>query len=251
MRNKVLIGNWKMHKTISEARAFAKAGLDLVTKAAKNHVVLGVAPSFLSLKTVKTANPGLLVFAQNSYFEDKGAYTGEVSIPMLLDVHADGALVGHSERRQYFKENNLLCNRKVIKLLSEGLTALYCVGETLEEYESGLTKAVVAEQVRIGLSGLPNFDTKRLIIAYEPVWSIGTGKNASAQIATEVITFIRELLDEMFGIRTSQEIAILYGGSVKPNNIAEYLKMPNIDGALVGGASLEISSFQALLDNII
>jgi triosephosphate isomerase len=251
MRNKVLIGNWKMHKTTSEARAFAKASLDLVAKAKENHVVIGVAPSFMSLKTVKTANPDLLVFAQNSYFEDKGAYTGEISLPMLIDVHADGALVGHSERRQYFKENNLLCNKKVIKLLHEGLTALYCVGETLGEYEAGLTKAVVAEQIRVGLSGITDVDPQKLIIAYEPVWSIGTGKNASAQIATDVITFIRELLDEMFGFRTSQDIAILYGGSVKPNNIAEYLKMPNIDGALVGGASLEISSFQALLDNII
>ncbi len=251
MRHKVLIGNWKMNKTIGEARAFAKASIDLAEQAHKNHVVIGVAPAFLSLKTVKTANPDLLVFAQNCYFEDQGAYTGEISLPMLVDVHVDGSLVGHSERRQYFKENNLLCNRKVIKLLENGLVALYCVGETLGEYEAGLTKAVVAEQIRVGLSGLGTFDPKQLIIAYEPVWSIGTGKNASAQIATDVITFIRELLDEMFGIRMSQDIAILYGGSVKPNNIAEYLKMPNIDGALVGGASLEISSFQALLNNII
>ena len=251
MRPKVLIGNWKMHKTIAEGRSFSKKSVSLIEKASANHVVLGVAPSFISLKAVKSANPGLITLAQNVYYEDKGAFTGEISVPMLIDVTADGALVGHSERRQYFKEDNLLCNKKVIKLLSSGMTVLYCVGETLGEYELGQTKAVVTNQIRVGLAGLPEFDPSKLIVAYEPVWSIGTGKNASPLIATEVITSIRELLEDMFGSKKASLISILYGGSVKPNNIREYLAQPNIDGALVGGASLEIESFQALLDNII
>jgi triosephosphate isomerase len=251
MRSKVLIGNWKMHKSVSEARSFAKKSVEFVTKAQAHRVIIGVAPTYLGLKAVKQSNPSMLVFSQNVHYENQGAFTGEISTPMLQDIGVDGALVGHSERRQYFKEDNLFCNKKVIKLLSSGMTALYCVGETLGEYELGQTKAVVANQIRVGLSGIPSLDPTRLIIAYEPVWSIGTGKNASPSIATEVITFIRELLEDMFGTKISNEIHILYGGSVKPNNIAEYLTMPNIDGALVGGASLELESFETLLNNII
>ena len=251
MRQKILVGNWKMHKTTSETRQFGKASRSFLEKANQNKVILGVAPSFISLSPLKKSNPALLVFSQNIYFEDKGAFTGEISVPMLKDVKGDGALVGHSERRAYFKEDNILCNKKVKKLLASNLTALYCVGETLEEYEAGQTKAVVTEQIRVGLSGLGSFEPKRLIVAYEPVWSIGTGKNASKEIASDVIGYIRELLNEMFGPSVSEEIHILYGGSVKPNNVRDYLLAPNIDGALVGGASLEIASFEALLDNII
>ncbi|HOJ44669.1 MAG TPA: triose-phosphate isomerase [Bacilli bacterium] len=251
MRQKVLVGNWKMNKTTGETRQFAKASLAFLQKARQHNVLLGVAPSFISLATLKKSNPGLTVFAQNVYFEDKGAFTGEISIPMLNDVKADGALVGHSERRAYFKEDNILCNKKVKKLLESGLIALYCVGETLGEYEAGQTKAIVGEQIRVGLSGLPSFKPEQLIVAYEPVWSIGTGKNASKEIAADVIGYIRDLLAEMFGETTAEAIHILYGGSVKPNNVKEYLLAPNIDGALVGGASLEIASFEALLDNII
>jgi len=251
MRQKILVGNWKMNKTTGETRSFGKASLTFLKKASQHNVVLGVAPSFISLSPLKKSNPELLVFSQNVYFEEKGAFTGEISIPMLQDVSADGALVGHSERRAYFKEDNILCNKKVKKLLSSGMMALYCVGETLGEYESGQTKAIVAEQIRVGLSGLASFDASKLIIAYEPVWSIGTGKNASKEIASDVIGYIRDLLSEMFTEATAASIHILYGGSVKPNNVRDYLLAPNIDGALVGGASLEIESFEALLDNII
>lgn len=251
MRPKLLVGNWKMNKTTGEARSFSKDSLTLTKKAHEHGILLGIAPSFISLKTVKQTNKDLLVYAQNVYHEDKGAFTGEVSIPMLVDVKADGSLVGHSERRGYFHEDSIHCNKKVTKLLASGLSALYCVGETLGEYESGLTKAIVADQIRIGLSGLSSFDSKKLIIAYEPVWSIGTGKNASKEIAQDVIGFIREMLGEMFGKETAAATLILYGGSVKPNNISDYLKMPDIDGALVGGASLDIASFEALLNNII
>ncbi len=240
-----------MHKTTAEARKFAKASLELLPLATKHRVILGVAPSFISLKTVKATNPDLLILSQNVYFEPKGAFTGEISIPMLKDVHSDGALIGHSERRSYFKEDNVLCNKKVQHLLSEGLSALYCVGETLGEYELGQTKAVVGEQIRVGLAGLPPFDPRKLIIAYEPVWSIGTGKNASKEIASEVCGYIRELLEEIFSETIAREIHILYGGSVKPENIRNYLGMPDIDGALVGGASLDIGSFTTLLNNII
>jgi len=251
MRHKILVGNWKMNKTAAEARQFAKDCAPLLALAAPKGVVLGIAPSFISLKTVKQTDKRLLVLSQNVYFEDKGAFTGEISVPMLAEVNADGALVGHSERRGYFHENNISCNKKVAKLLNSGMTALYCVGETLEEYELGQTKAIVAEQIRVGLSGLPAFLPEKLIIAYEPVWSIGTGKNANKDIAQDVCGFIRELLQEIFGKATASSIHILYGGSVKPNNIGDYIKMPDIDGALVGGASLDIASFQTLLQNII
>ncbi len=251
MRHKILIGNWKMNKTVGEARAFAKGSGPLVELAQQQHVVIGVAPSFIGLKTVKSANKALIVLSQNVYFEDKGAFTGEISIPMLQDIGVDGSLVGHSERRAYFHEDNVACNKKVKHLLTNGMIALYCVGETLGEYELGQTKAIVSEQIRVGLAGLPAFNTEKLIIAYEPVWSIGTGKNASSAIAEDVCGYIRELLEEILDVGLAKDIHILYGGSVKPNNIAAYVKMPNVDGALVGGASLEPASFQALLENII
>ena len=188
--------------------------------------------------------------AQNCHYKESGAYTGEVSIPMLKEMKINWVILGHSERRAYDNETSEKCNLKIKALLANGMTPLYCVGETLDEFEAGRTKEVVGEQVRKGLEGLSEEDGKKLVIAYEPVWSIGTGKNASTEIAQDVCGYIRELLRELFG-KVAEEIRVLYGGSVKPENIKAYLSCPDIDGGLVGGASLKKESYEGLLTNIL
>jgi len=251
MRKKLLLGNWKMNKLASEAKEFAIASSPLVNKALKNNIDLGVAPTYLSLAQVKQhAHPNMIVAAQNVHFQTSGAFTGEISIPMLKEFAITWALVGHSERRTYDNETNEKCNAKVKALLVEKMVPVYCVGETLAEFEAGQTKVIVGTQVRDGLKDLTAEQVKELVVAYEPVWSIGTGKNASTEIAEDVCKFIRDVLKDMFG-PIAEEIRILYGGSVKPENIKAYISCPNVDGALVGGASLKIDSYEALLNNII
>ncbi len=249
MRQKLLVGNWKMNKTRSEALTFALASVELLKFANSKNIQIGVTPTYLSLDVVKAANPDLIVGAQNVHPKASGAFTGEISIPMLKELNVDWSLVGHSERRTYYGETNATCNEKVLALLEHNMTPLYCVGETLEQFEAGETKAIVEEQVRIGLKDVTQEGASRLVIAYEPVWSIGTGKNASKEIAEDVCGFIRTILKSMFG-DVSEKIQILYGGSVKPNNVKEYMAQANIDGALVGGASLAVDSFKQLIENI-
>ncbi|HKM11199.1 MAG: triose-phosphate isomerase [Bacilli bacterium] len=249
MRKKLLVGNWKMNKTMAEAKSFALAALPLVSYAESKNIDIGVCPTYLSLDIVKKTNPKLIIGAQNVDYHTHGAYTGEIAINMLQEIDIDWALVGHSERRSYYGETNASCNLKVKALLASAITPLYCVGETLAEFEGGLTKSVVERQVREGLKDLTKEDAKKIVLAYEPVWSIGTGKNASQAIAEEVCHFIRTILDDLFA-EVSEEIRILYGGSVKPDNVRTYLSSPNIDGALVGGASLQVDSFRALIENI-
>ncbi len=251
MRKKLLLGNWKMNKLASEAKEFALASKDLAKKAKENNILLGVAPTYLSLQAVKeNASKDMIVAAQNVHFLEKGAYTGEVSIPMLQELGIDWVLIGHSERRTYDNETNEKCNLKIKALLANHMVPVYCVGETLQEFEAGRTKEVVSNQVREGLKDLTKEEVRPLVVAYEPVWSIGTGKNASTEIAEDVCKFIREVLKDMFA-EVSEEILILYGGSVKPENIKAYLSCPNVDGALVGGASLKIDSYEGLLTNIL
>ncbi|MEY3431759.1 MAG: triosephosphate isomerase [Bacillota bacterium] len=251
MRKKLLLGNWKMNLTIAEATKFAQASIPLVEKAKANHVLLGVAPTFLSLATVKQHNPGLIVSAQNIHFENHGAFTGEISVPMLKEIGIDWTLVGHSERRNYFGETNLICNKKMLKALSEGMTVVYCVGESSDDYDHGRTKAVIRDQLFVGLAGMIADHLQRVVIAYEPVWSIGTGKNASKEHAQDIANYIRERLEEMFNLDAAQRTLVLYGGSVKPNNIKDYLTQPDVDGALVGGASLNVTTFEELLTNML
>lgn len=251
MRKKLLLGNWKMNLTIAEATKFAQASIPLVEKAKANHVLLGVAPTFLSLATVKQHNPGLIVSAQNIHFENYGAFTGEISVPMLKEIGIDWTLVGHSERRNYFGETNLICNKKILKALSEGMTVVYCVGESSDDYDHGRTKAVIRDQLFVGLAGMIADHLQRVVIAYEPVWSIGTGKNASKEHAQDIANYIRERLEEMFNLDAAQRTLVLYGGSVKPNNIKDYLTQPDVDGALVGGASLNVTTFEELLTNML
>ena len=240
-----------MNKLCSEAKEFALASVPFAALAKKNNIDIGVCPTYLSLATVKeNASKDMIVAAQNVHFKESGAYTGEVSIPMLKELGIDWVLIGHSERRTYDNETNEKCNLKIKALIANDMVPLYCVGETLEQFEAGQTKAVVGEQVRVGLQDLTAEQVRDLVVAYEPVWSIGTGKNASSQIAQDICSFIREVLREMFG-SVADGIRILYGGSVKPVNVKEYLSCPDVDGALVGGASLKIDSFEELLTNIL
>jgi len=240
-----------MNKLACEAREFATSANPLAKKAVDNNIDIGVAPTYLSLAAVKeAASKDLIVAAQNVHFKESGAYTGEVSIPMLKEFGIDWVIIGHSERRTYDNETNQKCHDKIAGLLANKMVPVYCVGETLAEFEAGDTKKVVGAQVREGLAGFEKEAVKDLVVAYEPVWSIGTGKNASSQIAQDICGFIRDILREMFG-EVADEIRILYGGSVKPVNVKEYLSCPDVDGALVGGASLKIDSFEELLTNIL
>ena len=197
MRRKLLFGNWKMNKTCAEAVAFAKDASSLLALAKEHDIDVGVAPTYLSLASVKKANPELTVAAQNCHFEDHGAFTGEISVPMLQELGVDWVIIGHSERRTYYAESNDSCNKKLKVLLANKMTPIYCVGETLAEFEAGSTKKVIEEQIRVGLEGLNKEDVAEMVIAYEPVWSIGTGKNASKEIAQDICGYIRELVKEM------------------------------------------------------
>lgn len=250
MRKKLLLGNWKMNKTIAEAKEFATFSIEMAKAAHKKGIDIGVAPTFLGLDVVRKNNPFLIVAAQNCNDKDSGAYTGEISIPMLEEIGISWVIIGHSERRTYNGETNASCNKKILHLLENRMVPVYCVGETLAEYEAGETKNIVKTQIIDGLKDVSKEDASELVIAYEPVWSIGTGKNASKEIAQDVCGFIREILASLFGKEVADQIRILYGGSVKPDNIHAYLSMDDIDGALVGGASLKLDSYNELINNI-
>lgn len=252
MRKKMLLGNWKMNHTIKEAKEFCdavyKAGL--VKKAKEKKVLLGIAPSFLSLQIAKKASHGLIIASQDCHYEEKGAFTSNISYKMLEELKINYSIIGHSERRQYEKEDSLTCNKKIKTLTSHNFNVVYCVGETLEEFEQGQTKEIISNQVITGLRGLSDEEIKKVIIAYEPVWSIGTGKNASVEIAQDICLYIRKVVSKEFSKGVANKMLILYGGSVKPENINGYLNSKDVDGALVGGASLKVDSFEALLKNI-
>lgn len=240
-----------MNKLSSEAKEFALLSRPLVDKAKKHNIDIGISPTYLSLDAVKeNAHLEMIVAAQNVHFNASGAFTGEISIPMLLEHNINWVIIGHSERRAYDNETNEKCNAKIRALIENKMVPVYCIGETLEQFESGKTKKIVSEQIKAGLKDLTSEQVKDLVVAYEPVWSIGTGKNASTEIAQDVCHYIREELEDLFG-GTADKIRILYGGSVKPENIKAYLTCEDIDGALVGGASLKIDSYEKLLNSFI
>ena len=240
-----------MNKLASEAKEFAIASKPLVAKAKENKIDIGVAPTYMSLATVrKFAAKKMIVAAQNVHFEDHGAFTGEVSIPMLKEFKIDWVILGHSERRTYDGETSEKCNKKMKALLANDMVPVYCCGETLEQFDAGETKAVVADQIKKGFEGISEEDAKKVVVAYEPIWSIGTGKNASTEIAQDVCKYIRKVLKGVVG-KAASKIRILYGGSVKPENVKAYLSCQDVDGALVGGASLKIDSYEGLLNNIL
>jgi triosephosphate isomerase (TIM) len=243
MREPFIAGNWKMYKTVSEATALA-AGLAAALTNEKGKRVM-IAPPFTALHAVREAIKGsrILLGAQNAAAELEGAHTGEISLRMLRDAGVTVVILGHSERRHTYGETDALINRKVKLALAEGFQAILCVGETLEEREKGVTEKVVERQTREGLAGVTREALAAVTIAYEPVWAIGTGKNATPQDADAVHRAIRAVVTALYGPDAGQAITIQYGGSVKPDNIKELMKMENIDGALVGGASLKQDTF--------
>ena len=247
MRKPIIAGNWKMHKTIAEAVEFVK---DIKDKVNNTDVEAVICAPFTLLKDLKEATKGtnIKIGAQNMHYAEQGAFTGEISAPMLKELNIDYVVLGHSERRQYFNETNETVNKKVIKALEEGIDPILCVGETLEEREAAETKNICKEQTEKALVGVSAEDMKKVVIAYEPVWAIGTGKTATAEDANDVIAYIREVVKGLYGEEISEEVRIQYGGSVKPSNVAEIMNQSDIDGALVGGASLLASDYTELVN---
>lgn len=248
MRTRFIVGNWKMNKTASEATTFVRALAQRVTE--QNGIDVGLTPPFTALQAVRDAlGPAsrYLLGAQNLYWEDKGAFTGEVSGPMLKDLGCQFVLVGHSERRQFFGDQNGWTNKKVLAAIRHGLQPILCVGETLQERDAGNTDSVIIQQLRAGLAGIKGPSLGTLTIAYEPVWAIGTGRAASPEQAVPIHRMIRRTIDELSGADTGRHVRILYGGSVTPQNIADFLLSEEVDGALVGGACLDPVSFATLI----
>ncbi len=247
MRKPFIAGNWKMNLLRESSLALVRGLADSLP--AHKNVDVAVCPPAVYLQEVATAvaGSGIGLGAQNMSQEKEGAYTGEVSGSMLKDIGCSCVILGHSERRQFYGETDAIVNLKTLAALSYGLTPIVCVGEMLAEREAGTTAKVIETQVRGSLAGLTPEQAGKLVIAYEPVWAIGTGKTASPAQAEEVHAQIRALLTEMFGASVAESIRIQYGGSVKPDNAAELLGQPNIDGALVGGASLKADSFAAIV----
>jgi len=247
MRTPIIAGNWKMFKTVSEATGFVA---EVKGKAEVAGVESVICAPFTALPALVEAVKGttIKIGAQNLHFEDSGAFTGEISGVMLKDLGVDYVIIGHSERRQYFAETDEIVNKKVHAAFKHGLTPIVCVGEKLEEREAGETKEVVRVQTEGGLAGLSAEQAAAVVIAYEPIWAIGTGKSSTADDANEVTAYIREVVKGLFGAEVADKIRIQYGGSVKPNTVAEYMSKSDIDGALVGGASLEPASYVALVE---
>lgn len=246
-RVKIAAGNWKMNKTAKEAVEFVQALKDKVA-GTDTEVVTGV--PFVCIPGVKKAVEGsnIKVAAQNMHWEENGAFTGEVSGAMLADLGVDYVIIGHSERRQYFAETDETVNKKAHAAFKYGIKPIICVGESLAQREQGVTAELVRYQVKIALLGLSAEQVKETVIAYEPIWAIGTGKTATSEQAQEVCAVIRKVVDELYGKDVADAIRIQYGGSVKASNAAELFNMPDIDGGLVGGASLEVDEFEKIVN---
>jgi triosephosphate isomerase len=247
MRKKIIAGNWKMNNDIAQTIELIK-GITARASSAKAEVI--VCPPFTSLLTAAQllAGSSVKLGAQDVSLHDSGAYTGEISVAMLKSVGCAYVIVGHSERRQYHAETNEIVNQKAKKVLAGGLLPIICIGETLEEREKGVTDRVLTTQTTGVLAGLPASDVERSIIAYEPVWAIGTGKTATKEQAEDAHRLIRSVIAGLYSRETADKVIIQYGGSVKPDNAKELLSQPNIDGALVGGACLKADSFEAIVN---
>jgi len=247
MRRPVIAGNWKMFKTLGETRAFFDALIPEIQNV--EHCDIVVAPPFTALQAAVEEADGtrVAVAAQNVHWEAQGAFTGEVSVKMLTDLGCEYTIIGHSERRQYFGETDESVEKKTRAAITGGLKAIVCVGEILAQRDAGQAAEVVGAQIREGIGRLTALDLSHIIVAYEPVWAIGTGRTATPEIAEEMHAGIRKTLAEIFGAAAAEAVRILYGGSVKPDNIAALMKENDIDGALVGGASLDPASFASII----
>ncbi len=246
MRKPIIAGNWKMNKTIAEAVEFVN---EIKGKLDDERVEAVICAPFTILKDLKEVTRGtnVKVGAQNMHFADNGAFTGEISPSMLKELDVDYVVIGHSERREYFNETDETCNKKVLKALEVGIDPILCCGETLSQREADETKNVVKEQVVAGLKDVTKEDLAKLVIAYEPIWAIGTGKTATSEQANDVIAYIREVIKSIYG-DLANEVRIQYGGSVKPSNVVEIMEQSDIDGALVGGAALQPTDYIALVN---
>ena len=252
MRKTVIAGNWKMNNDLIESEKLIVELKNLLQNEKPDCDVI-ICPPFTSLSEASKLLKGSVIKlgAQNMYFEDNGAYTGEVSASMLKAAGCEYVILGHSERRNIFGESDEVINKKIKKALAAGLKPIFCVGELLEERENGITNDIIKRQVLKGLSGIPADDMKNIIVAYEPVWAIGTGKTATPAQAQEVHEFIRDLIEIEYSMNVSMNLVIQYGGSVKPDNAKELLSQIDIDGALVGGACLKADSFMGIIKGAI
>jgi triosephosphate isomerase len=247
MRIPFIAGNWKMHKTAAEARAFAEEFKALYKD---TDVKTAICAPFVHLALLKEAFAGtdIKVGAQNAHFEDQGAFTGEISVKMLENIGVDYCIIGHSERRQYFAETDETVNKKLKKLFEGPIVPILCVGEVLEERDAGREKEVVGGQIRADLAGLSADDVRKLVVAYEPVWAIGTGRTATPEQANEMCGYIREVISELYDDDVACDVTIQYGGSMKPANATELMAMEEIDGGLIGGSSLKADEFMQIID---
>ena len=239
MRRKVIVGNWKMNYTLEEALEFSTFLKDELVNI--NELDIGICPTYICLNDIKKQLNGtnIKVGAQNVYYEDKGAYTGEVSVPMLKNIDTDYCIIGHSERRQYFGETDENVNLKAKRLLQENIIPIICVGENLSQRENNVHFELVKGQIEKAFKGINEEDIPNVIVAYEPIWAIGTGVTATSEQAEEMCKYIRNVVSEIYNENVGESLKVQYGGSVNLSNIVELIQMPNIDGALIGGASLK------------
>ncbi|KGR82806.1 triose-phosphate isomerase [Lysinibacillus odysseyi] len=248
MRKPIIAGNWKMYKSFDEAVEFVEAVREAVPSEEKVDAVVCAPAIYLPTLVDIATETDLAIGAQNMHFEEEGAFTGEISPAQLASIHVDYVILGHSERRELFNETDEAVNKKVKAALAHGIVPIICCGETLEEREAGNTEAKVSGQIRAALEGFSADEVAHMVLAYEPIWAIGTGKTATADDANQVCGAIRDVVKELYGAETAEAIRIQYGGSVKPENIVELLSKEHIDGALVGGASLQVESYLKLLE---
>ena len=247
-RKTIIAGNWKMNKTLTETKAFAEAIKPQLGRHKWCEVVLCVPGVNIPGAVRLFKDMRVAVGAENLYYEPSGAYTGEVSADMLKDLGVKYVIIGHSERRQYFGETDITVNKKVHAALEAGLHPIICVGESLEQRELGVTNELISYQVKVALAGLSETQVRRVVVAYEPIWAIGTGKTATAEQAGEVCTHIRTIIRKQYGARVARAVTIQYGGSMNAKNAHELLAQPDIDGGLIGGASLKPDDFMAIIN---
>lgn len=246
MRKPIIVGNWKMNKTIAEALDFVAA----VDGNVHDGADFGIASSFIALNDTNKAAKNLIVAAENCHFEDNGAFTGEVSVPMLEEINVKYCIIGHSERREMFGDTDETVNKKAKRLIKAGITPILCIGETEAQYDAKETETVIRTQLTGSLADLCADCVGNMVIAYEPIWAIGTGKSATKEDAQNCCAIVRDQVKVMYGDEAAEKVRVQYGGSVKPENIVEYMACPDIDGALIGGASLKADSFNEIIAKV-
>lgn len=246
MRKPIIVGNWKMNKTIAEALEFVAA----VDGNVHDGADFGIASSFIALNETNKAASKLIVAAENCHFADNGAYTGEVSVPMLEEIGVKYCIIGHSERREMFGDTDETVNKKAKRLIDAKITPILCIGETEAQYDAKETETVIRTQLTGSLANLCPECVANLVIAYEPIWAIGTGKSATKEDAQNCCAIVRDQVKVMYGDDAAAKVRVQYGGSVKPDNIVEYMACPDIDGALIGGASLQADSFNDIISKV-